>query len=217
MDDFTKLEEQQILKEAFECQGTLLAQKGIKLVYGIVEIRLKIYRVPFNDSDVKDFRTLAFISFIENCYHRIRQFDPEKGTLKNWLIILTKNVISDEFNKKSDVYGWGKYGIRVSKESQEENDGEHRKQPIIKIEKPTVPEIDKLLDDIRKLHKIHKYLVHLTPDQQMAITLTYFDGLPTDKIIRIMKISKENYFVIIHRAKEKLRKILKKHEPEIFK
>jgi RNA polymerase sigma factor (sigma-70 family) len=213
MYEFSKLEERQILEEAYKCQGNLLAQKGWKLVYSIVEIRFKLYRLPYIDKDVEDYRTKSFISFIENCYYRIRQFDPEKGSLKNWLAILIKHVIVDDLNLKSDVYSFSAYSIRSEMPQGED---EEKNKPVAIENEPIVREIDDLLDKIQKLDTIREYLIQLTPEQQMAISLTYFDNLPTKQIIRIMQITKENYFVILHRAKEKLKKILKKYEPEHF-
>jgi RNA polymerase sigma factor (sigma-70 family) len=201
MNEFTDQDVQKIIEEAHQCQGNVLAEKAPNLVFRVVQVKLRLFKIPFINEDVEDFTQLAFVDFMENCYEKIRKYSPKISSFKNWLALLTRNVVVDELNKRKDVYTPSNYVIRTEEE---------------KADRPIDLEIDKMLDQIQKLDKIKEYMTELTPKQQLALAFTYFDGLSTEHIIRLMKISEKNYFVILKRAREKLKKILKKNETQLF-
>ena len=201
MNEFTDQDVQKIIEEAHQCQGNVLAEKAPNLVFRVAQVKLRLFKIPFINEDVEDFTQMAFVDFMENCYEKIRKYNPQISSFKNWIALLTRNVIVNKLNKRKDVYTPSNYFIRTEEQ---------------KADMPIDLEIDKMLDQIQKLDKIKEYLTELTPQQQLALAFTYFDGLSTEHIIRLMKISKENYFVILNRTREKLKKILEKNETQLF-
>jgi len=201
---FTKEEESQILEQALICEGDLLVQKSWDLIYRVVEIKLKRYRFPYNVQDIEDFRGDIFIHLMKNCYQRIQKFNSQKGSLKNWLILLSRNYIVDKLKKKSDVYRLSGYGSRTELSDQ------------IKDSISDNTEIDTTMEQILNVEQVHEYIKELNPRYQLVLVLTFFDCLPSAQIARLLNVTIDNYYVILNRAKTKLKKLFKKSMPEIL-
>jgi RNA polymerase sigma-70 factor (ECF subfamily) len=63
-------------------------------------------------------------------------------------------------------------------------------------------------------HQLHVALNQLKPNDRLLITLFYFDELPLEQIAEIQKKSVNSQTVALHRARNRLKKVLEKFQTE---
>lgn len=114
------------------------------------------------------------------------QFDETKGNLKNWLFAIARNLIIDFW----------------------------RDNKSINIEDSVFQ--DQKVDDDKEVevlqHYLHIALEALSLEEREIIILRYIEGYDVASIAQIFDVSYTNAKVKVHRAMEKLKKIIQKDE-----
>jgi RNA polymerase sigma-70 factor (ECF subfamily) len=130
-----------------------------------------------------------------------------KGTssLRTWLVGILKHKIIDHFRK-------GKPEILASDLATMENETETERldRSDQRREKPSVwhGDPDKLLQNNEFWQVLVRCLDGLPESHRRAFSLREIDGIKGDEICKILNITSTNLWVILHRARGKLRKCL---------
>lgn len=164
------------------------------MLYGFAYIRV-------NDSETaKDLVQETFFS-------ALRSADRFRGEIseRNWLYTILKNKIIDHYRKN-------KREVKIEDNEEDDRDffdekGMWKNEALPK-QWHSNPDIayrneeffEVLQKCINKLNKIHS----------SVFNMKYLDEIDTEEICKEMEITKSNYWVMIHRAKLKIRRCLEK-------
>ncbi|MBT9484482.1 sigma-70 family RNA polymerase sigma factor [Sediminibacterium sp.] len=163
------------------------------------------YTLPrVNDSVIaEDLVQETFLSALKG-------LDGYKGEAseKNWLFTILKNKIIDHYRKKSS-------GLSVmSMPDLQGADGGWFDEEGSWVENRMPKDwdaADKPLER-KEIQKIINWCKdHLKELQQHVFTLKYMEDLDSIEICKILNISSSNYWVLIHRARLKMRDCVEKH------
>lgn len=157
------------------------------------------YALPrVNDSAIaEDLVQETFLSALKG-------LDGYKGEAseKNWLFTILKNKIIDFYRKKTREESIMNIPDLQSMESDWfDKDGNWAENKMPKdwqaADNPTErKEIQKLINWCKE---------HLKELQQHVFTLKYMEDMESDEICKVLNISTSNYWVLIHRARLKMR------------
>ena len=204
MNHFSKQDIKIIIAEAHQNKGYKLFETSYDLIARIIKKKLSLHKIPFSDSDVKDFQHNVCEKLIEKKYKRIRIFNSEKSSFKRWLILITNNTVIDELKKKNEP-------LRISGYTQ-------RGQLIEELIDNNVDEdiVINKLDRIQLIDIIEYYVKTFSAVQQTIFKLKYYDGHSISTIAMVMRKTENNISVILHRLITKLKTILDKNKSDLF-
>lgn len=125
---------------------------------------------------------------------------------KNWLYAICKNKIIDHFRKKASisaiVIGNEEDMFFDNKEHWKSSDASPKEWGINYDKKVEAKEFYSVLEKCKK---------KLKDIQQQVFVLKYMEDMETTEICDILKITKDNYWVLIHRCKLHLRSCIQKN------
>jgi RNA polymerase sigma factor (sigma-70 family) len=203
MNEFSRIDIEKIKEEARSKKGEYLALSTWDLIFRVIEIKLKQMRIKYTLSHVEELRNIVFVRLMTNNYRRILKFDPNISSFKNWIFLIVNNAIIDEINKENGIFG----NITIVGIQLNDEEVRHWISETIISEK---------LNQKQMIEIIKKYLPLIKPNYHLAIKLFYFDGYKKEICETAMGVSEKNFFTILSRARESLKKIIKKKQPELF-
>ena len=118
-------------------------------------------------------------------YQKLSTFDPMRCRFSTWLFTIARNKSINYLRKKKPT---------VSLENQEITGSKNAEDSI---------------DNVEFFHRMDHALNQLPPRQKRAFMLAEFENLPYDQIAQIECVSIGTVRSRIHRAKKKLKKMLK--------
>ena len=141
------------------------------------------FKMTRNEDDAKEVTQIAFIK----CYQNIKSY-AYNATFSVWLYAITYNE-SLTFLKKKKRWVYGHF------------ENEYH-QPV------QMPEVENNLLKKDKQDLVKGLLKTLNPKERLLLNLFYMEELSYKEIVQVTKMSISNVKVMIHRAKNKLKKNL---------
>jgi RNA polymerase sigma-70 factor (ECF subfamily) len=126
----------------------------------------------------------------------------EEASEKNWLFAILKNKIIDYYRKKASGQSIVSLSdIQVAENNLFTEEGHWAERKVYNNwHTSEIPAERKELQQI-----IQKCKDHLKDIQQDVFTLKYLEDLKSDEICKVLNISSSNYWVLLHRARLKMR------------
>lgn len=126
---------------------------------------------------------------------------------KNWLFSILKNKIVDYYRKRSrQQMVLSMPDLRLMDDQWFDSDGVWAEERI--------PHDWESADTPVERKEIQKVILwckdHLKSLQQAVFTLKYLEDIPSDEICKVLNISSTNYWILIHRARLKMRDCVEK-------
>ncbi len=130
----------------------------------------------------------------EKLYKRFKDFDPQKSTLEAWTFMLASGAATDYFRRQKIR--------RFFSFTQEEEDA------LAADEKTSAS-----LEKAETVHSLHSALEKLSDKERELLNLHYYQQLKQCEIAAVTGMTQSNTGVILHRAVQKLKKLLvNKHD-----
>lgn len=126
---------------------------------------------------------------------------------KNWLFSILKNKIVDHYRKKSrQQLVVSMPDLRLMDDQWFDSDGSWAEEKM--------PHDWESADAPVERKEVRKVILwckdHLKSLQQAVFTLKYLEDIPSDEICKVLNISSTNYWILIHRARLKMRDCVEK-------
>ena len=159
---------------------SFLVEKYQNMVYTLA---LKILR---NNEDAEDAAQEVFVK----CYQALKRYNAQ-AAFSTWLYKITYNHAIDLLkskNKKWKITEW-------------KSDMEPGMMPHYSLDEKI---------DLKEIQILLKGAIHrLSPDEQVIVTLYYYEGLALKEIADILGIRENNVKIKLHRIRTKLLQLLK--------
>ncbi len=139
----------------------------------------------------------------------LKGLDGYKGEApeKNWLFSILKNKIIDHYRKKSK-----EQPIISIPELNSEDDWFTKEGNWAGNRKPKNWHASDNPVERKEIQKIINWCKdQLKAPQQHVFTLKYMEDLDSDKICKVLNITPSNYWILIHRARLRMRDCVEKH------
>lgn len=125
----------------------------------------------------------------EKLYRRFEDFNPQKATLEVWTFTLARSAAADYFRRKKIR--------RFFSFTQEQED------TLASDEQTAAP-----LEQAETERSLHEALARLSAKERELVNLHYYQGLKQRDIAAVTGLTQSNTGVLLHRAVQKLRKLL---------
>jgi RNA polymerase sigma-70 factor (TIGR02943 family) len=137
----------------------------------------------------------------------LKEFKGEASE-KNWLFSILKNKIIDYYRKKSREPSRIEFSELYKGEDEWFNsEGNWEENKI-----PKNWQADENPFERKEMQKIIIWCKdHLRNVQQQVFTLKYMEELDSDEVCKVLNISSSNYWVLMHRARLKMRDCVEKY------
>ncbi len=127
---------------------------------------------------------------------------------KNWLFSILKNKIIDHYRKKSKEQLTIEIpDLQLMEDEWFDSEGGWAENRMPKNWHPA--------DNTVERKEIQKIIIwcrdHLKEIQQQAFTLKYMEELDSHEVCKVLNITASNYWVLMHRARLKMRDCVEKH------
>ena len=142
-------------------------------LYGYIMARVRVREVA------EDITQDIFIK----AWEKRAQFDPKRGSLKNWLYGIALNAMRDHFRRQKH-------------RATEELDDTVADESDVKGDAAVAQLHEKILEQVRML----------SPKEQDLLTLRYMQGLSIEDIAEVLHMRYSATKVALHRATKKLQK-----------
>lgn len=154
-----------------------------------------IFRLVKNKADAEDIAQEAFL----RCYQNLDKYDQERP-FAPWIYRIATNLALSSLRKRQrrQFLPWEHFSFQFA--SREDSGA-------------TAPET--YLENIEREQEMASYLKKLKPQDQLAITLRYYEELNFDEIAYIMETTRNNVEVRLSRARKRLRKIIAANQEEV--
>lgn len=154
-----------------------------------------IFRLVKNKADAEDIAQEAFL----RCYQNLDKYDQERP-FAPWIYRIATNLALSSLRKRQrrQFLPWEYFSFQFA--SREDSGA-------------TDPETS--LENIEREQEMASYLKKLKPQDQLAITLRYYEELNFDEIAYIMETTRNNVEVRLSRARKRLRKIIAANQEEV--
>jgi RNA polymerase sigma-70 factor (ECF subfamily) len=166
-----------------------------QLVYYSIHKAVKPYSADLDQEDIEDIYNGVFLSFIENNYKKLRQFEGKKGcTLSSWVRLIAIRHTIDFLRKQ-------RQHIATDDES-------YTARPMHETLQDNAPSV---LDhmEMSETKKIMKKAIDTLPSSdRLFMELYYKKELSPEEIARIMNVSVGTVYSKKNRIREKILKIL---------
>jgi RNA polymerase sigma-70 factor (ECF subfamily) len=170
-----------------------LVQAYWNMVYFIVRRVLLNKRVPFCEHDLENLRNDVFVQLLDKKCKKLRQYKEERGQgLTAWIKLVSVHTTINYIERK-DPASLGNQYARL---------------PLEDIQKTIGYNTEKQLDARLALNDILKLLKKLPARYQLVLKLHYFDGVPVEQVAEVIKLPVKRTYTVLHRAREKLKKVM---------
>ncbi len=171
-----------------------------KLVYHSINNTLKLHNSFLEQEDVEDIFNGIFLSFLEDDYKKLRQFEARHGcTLSSWIRLIS-------IRSTIDFLRGQKHHVSI--------DEDHDDRSFSLIE--TLPDHQATAEKQMELSEtdrlIREAIDELPASDKLFIELHYEKELPAEEIAKIMNISVNTLYSRKNRIHEKIKKIIKEKE-----
>lgn len=165
--------------------------------YGDMLLNYALVRVPERDI-AKDLVQDTFVT-------ALRTKEQYRGELseKNWLFLILRSRILDYFKKKKELLA-----PSFSNDEEVEYDPFDENGFWIKDSRPQEWSTDEAINQSEFQTVLKKCMDNLNKQHKDVFAMKYIEGLETEDVCKELSISSSNYWVLVHRAKLKLRKCL---------
>jgi len=189
-----KDKDRQILEQSLKKNNhNPLVQEYWKMVFFTVRKVLINKRVPFCEQDLENLRNEIFVQLLDKNCKKLRQYKEELGQgLTAWIKMIAVHTTINYLERK-DPAGIGNQYARVSLEDIQERMGYN---------------VEKQLDARLELNDIMTFMKQLPARYQLVLKLHYFDGVPIEKVAEIIQLPVKRTHTVVHRAREKLKKVM---------
>ncbi len=102
-------------------------------------------------------------------WRKASQYDGSRGPFVPWLLTMARNCAPDQ--------------LRLKSERQRRREEQAEKLPPV----PTIPDFEASIDEKRRASRVRALIAELSPQQQKAIELAYFEGLSHSEIADTLK------------------------------
>ena len=169
--------------------------------YGDVLYNYAVYRV-FSSPMAEDLVQETFLSAFD-----ARESFKGNSTERTWLIAILKRKIIDYFRKKSQ-----KDNKEISEEYHYFNpEGEAKKGWIAeKLPEEWSLNIEQVIENKELYDILNRCLSHLPAQWAACFSLKSIEEIPSEEVCKEMDITPSNLWVILHRARLKLRECFEK-------
>lgn len=175
----------------------IFVKRYSKLVYYSITKTLKSYISYLPQEDVEDIFNNIFLSFIENNYKKLRQFEARHGcTLSSWVRLISIRYTIDF--------------LRSQRKHISMNDDSNTRRPFIDTLPTNQVSFEKQIEFTETERAIKMAMDALPSSDKLFVKLHYEKELPPEEIASIMNISVNTVYSKKNRIKEKIKKILKK-------
>lgn len=154
-----------------------------------------IFRLVKNKADAEDIAQDAFL----RCYQNLDKYDQNRP-FAPWFYKIASNLALSSLRKRQrrQFLPWEYFSFQLA--SREDT-------------KTIDPETS--LENIEREQEMASYLKKLKPQDQLAITLRYYEDLNFEEIAYIMETTRNNVEVRLSRARRRLRKIIVESREEV--
>ncbi len=191
-DDFSLLKE--CISGKKEAWDTFV-NRFSKLIYYSINKTLKLHTCNMEQEDVGDIYNSIFLSFIENNYKKLRQFEGREGcTLPSWIRLITIRHTIDFLRSQ-------KRHISIDGDSDEV-------RPLIDTLQDNKASVDELIELTETERIIKESIETLPSSDQLFMKLYYEKELPPEEIASIMNVSVNTIYSKKNRIREKIKKTL---------
>lgn len=193
------LRDSQLIKDCLsgkEEAWNVFINRFSKLVYYSINRTVNSYCPTLEREDIEDIYSDIFLSFVDNNYRKLRQFDTEKGcTLSSWVrLIAVRRTIDFLRKKKQHVSLDDVDDAGALKDSLRDNN------PSVQLNLE-ISEHEKILE---------KAIQELPSSDLLFIELFYKRKLSPEEIASVLNVSVSTVYSKKTRLREKLEKIIKK-------
>lgn len=154
--------------------------KSVSLTYG-PQIYSLVRVVTGNDEDAKEVTSDALMQV----FRSINSFEPEKGSLKSWILKIAYNCAVTKVRKRKQV------------------------PKMMDLAESAIPASDETEDDAAELVK--SAIMRCSDSERQLIHLYYYDELPLAEIEGIMGVAAATLAVRLQRLRQKLKIIIQNH------
>ena len=172
-----------------------LVQEYWNLVYFTVRKIIISKNMHFSVQDIESLRNDVFIQLFDKDCKKLRQYKENLGKgLTPWIKLVAVHTTINNLKKKDPV-GFSAQKARVELDLVQEKLGYDEEER---------------LDARQGLIYVQEAMKQLPSRYELVLKLHYFDGLNVQKVAKIINTPVERTHTVIHRAREKLKKILSK-------
>lgn len=136
------------------------------------------------------------------------QYDPEKGSFKGWLRMITRRRIVDFWRKRS----------RQVQTSDPLPSDDTQSTPLDRIADPNSPEMDEIWEDEWRRHLmaagLERIKKEVSPKAYQVFDLCVLQEVPTPEVASSLGMSAGNIYITKHRVSQILKKEVRKIEKE---
>jgi RNA polymerase sigma-70 factor (ECF subfamily) len=144
------------------------------------------FRLSNNVEEAEDILQKSFLK----AYRNYKTYDSSKSSIYTWLYRITTNVAIDHF--------------RENKKHISNNQG----AKLLDYTSDSKPNQEDTVSNIEEFKRLQQVISTLPENQQLAISLTYFDEFKMKEAAEILDISVKAYESLLIRARKKLRELL---------
>jgi RNA polymerase sigma factor (sigma-70 family) len=167
-----------------------------RLVYYSINRAVNPYSANLDQEDIEDLYSEVFLSFIENNYKKLRQFEADKGcTLSSWVRLIAVRHTIDSLRKKKQ---------HVSIDDESGTAGAMKES--LRDNKPSAHDHMEISEHEKIMGKA---IEELPSSDLLFIELYYKKELTPEEIASAMNISVSAVYSKKTRIREKLEKIIK--------
>ncbi|MEW6599801.1 MAG: sigma-70 family RNA polymerase sigma factor [Nitrospirota bacterium] len=168
-----------------------------KLVYYSISRAVNPYNTNIDAEDIEDIYGQVFLSFIENNYKKLRQFEEGKGcTLSCWVRLISARHTIDYLRKK-------KRHVSLDNES----DAGGMVKDTLRDSSPNVQAHIELSEQVKMMEEA---IAELPSSDLLFIDLYYRRELPPEEVADILNITVSSVYSRKNRIQGKIEKILAK-------
>lgn len=195
-DDFRLLEE--CIRGKKEAWDTFVTRFS-RLVYYSINKTLKLHTHNPPQEDVDDVFNGIFLSFIENDYKKLRQFEGKQGcTLSSWIRLISIRHTIDF--------------LRGQKRQISLDDDSNDTRPMVDTLQDNRASVDEIIE-LSETEKMMKEAIDELPSSdRLFIRLQYEKDLPPEEIAIIINASVNTVYSKKNRIRQKIKKIIRDKE-----
>jgi len=173
----------------------IFVKRYSKLVYHSVHQTLNLNSYAHKTDDIEDIHNGIFLSFIENDFKKLRQFEGRKGcSLSSWIRLLSVRTTIDFLRSQ-----------KIHLSIDDDNETAH---PIIETLSDTRASVQKQIETAETEMALKGAINELPVSDRLFIRLYYEKELPEEEIAGIMHVSVNTIYSKKNRIREKIKKIL---------
>lgn len=167
-------------------------ERYARYVHSVVFKTLRAGRWPAKQEDAEDILGQVFLSFLENDYQLLRNFEW-RCSLKTWIWIVARKMVIRYFRRKQHK--------TVSMTEMTDPDGEGGEALLPADEGPDPAEVAEMSERVELLKGV---LADLPERERLALVYYFYDGASYAEIAELLNIKPHYVGTIIFRAKKLL-------------